>query len=313
MLVDAGFTTHDRGEAEDLVRRVYPGSTLRDCDSPFTFRQRVVGDDASVSVARFEVSSRSELAVEFDGVVGIATASGGDYRAATNDDPVDAAKPFLIRPGTARSWSTHHDLTVVNLDLAALTRSAGAGGGSAGDGARLRMASTAPLTDAAGNYWRHVARHAGSVFSAPALSGYELVRRATIDLVLASAVDAFGLTVETVRSPAGDVVLPGAVRRAVQFIDDHAAEPIGVAELAEASRMSVRGLQLAFRRALDTTPTDYLRRARLSHARTQLTCATLDETTVTDVALEWGFTNTSRFSRAYREAYGESPRQTLER
>jgi len=286
MLVDAGFTTHDRGEAEDLVRRVYPGSTLRDCDSPFTFRQRVVGDDASVSVARFEVSSRSELAVEFDGVVGIATASGGDYRAATNDDPVDAAKPFLIRPGTARSWSTHHDLTVVNLDLAALTRSAGAGDGSARAGARLRMPSTAPLTDAAGNYWRHVARHAGSVF---------------------------GLSVETVRSPAGDVVLPGAVRRAVQFIDDHAAEPIGVAEVAEASRMSVRGLQLAFRRALDTTPTDYLRRARLSHARTQLTCATPDETTVTDVALEWGFTNTSRFSRAYRGAYGESPRQTLER
>ena len=77
--------------------------------------------------------------------------------------------------------------------------------------------------------------------------------------------------------------------------------------------MSVRGVQLAFRRILDTTPTDYLRRSRLSHARAQLIASTTAGTTVADVAREWGFTNASRFSRAYRQAYDESPRSTLER
>jgi AraC-like DNA-binding protein len=311
MLVDARFATHDRDAAQERVQEVYPGSVFRECEAPFTYKQRVVGDSESASIAQFEVSSQSELAVRFDGVVGIAMATGGDYRAASNDELLDTARPFLFRPGIARSWSTHHHVVVVNLDVAALAQHLGADVDAVDP--RLRMPSSGPLTDAAGGYWCHVARHATSVFSTAALSSYALIHKATTDLVLASAADAFGMTVEHVASPAGDVALPSALRRAVRFIEDNAAAPIGIVEIAEASRMSVRGVQLAFRRALDTTPTEYLRRARLSHARDHLVTSTPLETTVTEVARAWGFTNLSRFSTAYRQAYDESPRQTLER
>lgn len=309
MLVDAKFATHDRDEAQELVQRVYPGSAFRECVAPFTYKQRLVGYSDAASIARFEVSSRSELAVRFDGVVGIGMATGGDYRAASNDESLDTAKPFLLRPGIARSWSSDHRLMVVNLDVGALARHVGADP----QGARLVTASSGPLTEAAASYWCHVARHAASVFSTSALSGYALIHKATTDLVLASAVDAFGMTVEQVGSPACDAALPTAVRRAAQFIEDNAAAPIGIVEIAEAARMSVRGVQLVFRRALDTTPTEYLRRARLRHAREHLARSTPAETTVTEVARVWGFTNLSRFSTAYRQAYDESPRQTLER
>lgn len=309
MLVDARFATHDRDAAQERVQDVYPGSVFRECVTPFTYKQRVVGDSDAVSIARFEVSSRSELAVRFDGVVGIGMATGGEYRAVSNDDPLDPAKPFLLRPGIARSWSSDHRLMVVNLDLGALARHVGADD----RGARLVTASSGPLSDAAASYWCHVARHAASVFSTSALSGYTLIHKATTDLVLASAVDAFGMTVEQVGSSPGDAALPSAVRRAVQFIEDNAAEPIGIVEIADAARMSVRGVQLVFRRALDTTPTEYLRRARLRRAREHLATSDPAETTVTEVAHAWGFTNLGRFSTAYRQAYDESPRQTLER
>jgi transcriptional regulator GlxA family with amidase domain len=77
--------------------------------------------------------------------------------------------------------------------------------------------------------------------------------------------------------------------------------------------VSVRGLQMAFRKTLDMTPLDYLRRVRLSEAHRELQAATPDATTVTDVSRRWGFTNSSRFAHAYREEFGESPRQTLQR
>lgn len=309
MLVDTEFTTHDRAEADAIVQHVYPGSVFRECATPFTYRQRVVGDDDSVSIARFEVTSRSELAVRFDGVVGIGMATGGNYRASSNDDVLDTAKPFVLRPGLARSWSAHHHLMVVNLDLDALARNAGADA----TGARLRTTSSAPVSGAAQTHWRHVARHAASVFCSPDLRGSTLIRRATSDLVLASAIESFGMTVVHAVSPAGDAALPRAVRRAVEYIEDNAHAPIGLVEIAEASRMSVRGVQSAFRRTLETTPTEYLRRVRLSRARDQLVSSSPAGSTVTAVARAWGFSNLGRFSAAYRRAYGESPRQTLER
>ena len=239
-------------------------------------------------------------------------ATGGNYRATSNDDTLDTSRPFLVRPGLARSWSSHHHLLVVNLDLGALARSADPDLDVAARRAAIRTASSTPTTAAAASYWCHAARQAAGVFSTPALDGYALVRKATVDLVLAAAIDVFGMTLDRPSPPTGDTALPAAVRRAVQFIDDNVAAPIGVVEIAQASRMSVRGVQLAFRRVLDTTPTDYLRRSRLSHARAQLIASTTAGTTVADVAREWGFTNASRFSRAYRQAYDESPRSTLE-
>jgi anti-anti-sigma factor len=101
------------------------------------------------------------------------------------------------------------------------------------------------------------------------------------------------------------------VGRAAAFIEERARDDIGVADIAAAAFVTVRAVQLAFRRYLDTTPLGYLRRIRLERAHQELTEADPDRTTVTAIAADWRFTNASRFSAHYRAAYGIPPTQTL--
>jgi transcriptional regulator GlxA family with amidase domain len=104
---------------------------------------------------------------------------------------------------------------------------------------------------------------------------------------------------------------PATLRRAVAFIDEHAHEDISTADIAAAAYVTIRAVQLAFRRHLNCTPTAYLRRVRLDHAHRQLMAADPQRESVTAVAYRWGFTNLSRFAAAYREAYGILPSHTL--
>jgi AraC-like DNA-binding protein len=107
---------------------------------------------------------------------------------------------------------------------------------------------------------------------------------------------------------------PASVRRAVAFIEANPDLDISVADIARAAHVSVRALQLAFRRHLDTTPLRYLRRVRLDLAHADLQAARPDDgTTVTDVALHWGCADLSRFAADYRAVYAEHPHMTLRR
>ncbi|XXJ62075.1 helix-turn-helix transcriptional regulator [Embleya sp. MST-111070] len=106
-------------------------------------------------------------------------------------------------------------------------------------------------------------------------------------------------------------VAPPAVRRAMELIVCHAAEPLTVEDVAEAVGMSVRALQDGFRLHLETTPVSYLRTVRLDRVRADPTAAEPGTTTVTDVAYRWGFFHPGCLAIAYREQFGEHPSQTL--
>ncbi|MFD7817469.1 helix-turn-helix domain-containing protein [Streptomyces sp. NPDC059785] len=83
---------------------------------------------------------------------------------------------------------------------------------------------------------------------------------------------------------------PATVRRAVAFIDEHAPRDLSVADIAEAAHVSIRTLQCAFRRHLDTTPMNHLRRVRLAHAHADLLAADPASgvtVTVTAIATRW--------------------------
>ena len=98
-----------------------------------------------------------------------------------------------------------------------------------------------------------------------------LIRGQTQRLLAASLLGTFLNTAldALTDSPVGEIE-PTALRRAVAFIDAHAGEGIGIAQIAEAARGGPRGLQQAFRRYRDTTPTQYLHRIRLDHAHREL-------------------------------------------
>lgn len=103
----------------------------------------------------------------------------------------------------------------------------------------------------------------------------------------------------------------GTVERAVAFIEERARDDIGVTEIAAAAFVTIRAVQLAFRRYLGTTPLGYLRQVRLEQAHRQLQSADPRRITVTAVAADWRFTNPSRFTAYYRAVYGVPPSATL--
>ncbi|AHH97038.1 helix-turn-helix domain-containing protein [Kutzneria albida] len=83
---------------------------------------------------------------------------------------------------------------------------------------------------------------------------------------------------------------PRTLRCAIVLIEDHAHLDISAADIAAAAHVTIRALQYAFRRHLDTSPMGYLRQARLRQAHQEL-LATDPGTgvTVTQVAARWGF------------------------
>jgi AraC-like DNA-binding protein len=104
-----------------------------------------------------------------------------------------------------------------------------------------------------------------------------------------------------------------ALHRAVTFINEHAHQDVTIAEIAAAACVTIRAVQLAFRRHLSTTPMEYLRRVRLDHAHRDLMAADPAKVTVADVAHRWGFASTSRFATADRQSFGVAPSHTLRR
>ncbi len=112
--------------------------------------------------------------------------------------------------------------------------------------------------------------------------------------------------------PAGHRSPGRLVRRACALIRDHHGEALTVADVAEALGVSVRTLQVCFRREAQTTPTAYLRACRLDAVHRALRAAE-PGTSVTTVALRHGITHLSRFAGEYRARFGEAPSTTLRR
>lgn len=102
------------------------------------------------------------------------------------------------------------------------------------------------------------------------------------------------------------------VRRAVDVIHTDVYAEKTVTDVAEAVGVSLRSLELGFRKELGCTPVAYMRRVRLQNAHDQLRLARPgDGTTVTDVAIRSGFNHPSRFAAYYRDFYGVVPSETL--
>ena len=75
--------------------------------------------------------------------------------------------------------------------------------------------------------------------------------------------------IEAVNQPTA----PFFVRRVEEFIEEHARDPITLADLTGIAGVSTRALQTSFRRFRNTTPMAHLRAIRLELARTELMSA----------------------------------------
>jgi transcriptional regulator GlxA family with amidase domain len=161
--------------------------------------------------------------------------------------------------------------------------------------------------------WRRTSAYArDTMLDLPDTAATRLVVSSVVRLLVTAALAAFpnnALTEPTIEDRHDGHV--ATLRRAVAFIDDNAHRDITIADIAAAAHVTVRAVQLAFRRHMDTTPMTYLRRVRLDHAHRELTAADPTEQTVTGIAYRWGFPSPSRFAAYYRDVYGVLPGHTL--
>jgi AraC-like DNA-binding protein len=105
---------------------------------------------------------------------------------------------------------------------------------------------------------------------------------------------------------------PRAVRRAEAFIEAHAHEPLTMAEIAAHAGVSLRSLQVGFRRCRGTTLSARMQSLRLARFRAALIAAQ-PGATVAGLAFAAGLGHLGRAAAAYRRRYGETPSETLRR
>lgn len=171
----------------------------------------------------------------------------------------------------------------------------------------LDLESVRPISPRMEQLWTANAAFYRAHILQPEMDGHALIRQEATRALITTAIVAFGL-----HRPADRTAAPSAaVRRARAYIDDNLHRPLTVHDIATAARLSVRGLQHAFRSAYGESPMTYLRASRLSAAHRDLVAATPETDTVAGIAHHWGFLHLGRFAGAYRDAYGESPRATL--
>ena len=95
-----------------------------------------------------------------------------------------------------------------------------------------------------------------------------------------------------------------AVQRMQDYIEENLGNEIHLSDLARTSLFSPWYSYRLFRNYLELTPTEYIRRLRLSRAALRLR----DENChITDIAFELGFGNVDTFTRAFFREFGLNP------
>jgi len=106
--------------------------------------------------------------------------------------------------------------------------------------------------------------------------------------------------------------LPDDVRKVLDYMRLRLEDPIALADLVGYIGVPERTLNEHFRAFVGVSPMQHLRRMRLGKAR-KLLIAAGPTLTVTEVAQRLRFYHAGRFSQQYRQAFGETPSETLKR
>jgi len=94
------------------------------------------------------------------------------------------------------------------------------------------------------------------------------------------------------------------VRKAMAFIHEHYADSISRRDIAQHVSIAEDHLTFCFRQELRRTPIEYLQRFRVNQAKRLLKDS---ERSITEIALDVGFSDSGYFSRIFRRITGMSP------
>ena len=151
-----------------------------------------------------------------------------------------------------------------------------------------------------------------SLEQSPALLTHELMTGQTEQALMTALLLAQPNNYSQKLDRLNQTVAPRDVKRVLDYLHANIAHPVTLAELVAVAGVPGRTLQRHFSETMGCGPMAYLQKLRFQAAREEL-ADPASETTVTETALKWGFSNLGRFSVSYRRLFGESPSETLKR
>ncbi|MEV5000151.1 AraC family transcriptional regulator [Nocardioides sp. LML1-1-1.1] len=309
------FESQDLEETEEFLSAHYApmriGSTTADSSARIS---RVASD--LISVDRVDFAFEMSYDVDPLGRIGlcdVATGTVEDHAPeGATEETFGSGEMFVLAPADRAYAGTINRAryTVTMIDPAVLDEVAT----GQGDGP-VALLDHRPTDAAAAARLRVAIDHFdAAVLGDPVAAGSPLILGHAARYVAAHVLATFATT--AVGEVVGDSrdAHPAALRRAIAFIEDNAADDITPAQIAAAAHVSIRSLQIAFRRHLDTTPMAFVREVRMTRTHRDLTSGTVPGgDSVAEIAGRWGFSHHGHFGQAYRRAYGETPGATLRR
>lgn len=304
------FRSSNVDDVESIWQRFVPSARLQGVD-----RQRFGFDWTSATVpgldvVSYDLTAKAHSSVDLEGQIMACRLASRGAQVASRGRALHADSPWIAAddPAEAR-WDGTARVRAFVLDRDFAQASARQLAGD--DSLVLRFHDASPTSVVAGRQWETGYRYLMTCLTGHSDDGVDIdpliaaeLRRHALMLTLT----AFPSTYADVADRAPQTrAAPVTVRRALTYIDEHAASPITIDDVARAVGISTRGLQYAFRRAMDVTPTEHLRRVRLAGAHEDLRRGA---GSVASIGRRWGFADASRFARYYREEYGVSPRDT---
>jgi AraC-like DNA-binding protein len=310
------FSTADPEVAREFLHHTYGGQLrLGGTHSRATVIAVVHTNAGSFAVSDVWLPADLTFGVTGGGTVIVSAVTEGTVQAARNGrtDWYQRGDVFLGNFPQSSYTAHTHDLRAHHVILPlALFRAVADAEPTLSGAPRFLSPHHAP--PAARARWRNASSYVDGLLADPETSASPLIVNSAARLLAATALAVFPNTVtaDPVPQDRSDASTP-TLRRAVSFIEEHADRDIGIADIAGAAYVTIRAVQLAFRRHLGTTPLAYLRRVRLDRAHRQLLAADPARESVSAVAYRWGFASPSRFADYYRRVYGVQPSYTLRR
>ncbi|WP_435173135.1 AraC family transcriptional regulator [Actinacidiphila sp. bgisy145] len=315
------YETHDLAVAEVEIRRfMAPGRLrVRPGDHEDVAASAFYADTGSVGIGRMSYGADVVVDRPTDSRhLGIAIPLSGRMRVWRGGEAADAPageSVVVIAPDgrSVTEWSADCDALMLRVTTSSLARAARALTGDRTTGRPPRFVhQVLPLE-------RGYVVHSAARLLAETFGRYDdvaAVPHGLLQQLSEHALSAVLLGLEHDLSapakPSYRAAPSKAVRSAVRLIEDEESAVFNVGELARHLGLTVRALELGFRRAFDETPHQYMRRIRLERAHRELLAAdAADGTTVTAIATRWGFFHTGRFATSYRAAYGVMPSDNL--
>jgi len=138
------------------------------------------------------------------------------------------------------------------------------------------------------------------------------IQRTYAQLIISNLLELHNHNYVEMMQQQGENMMCPQVRAAIDYIQSNLQKNISLAELANHCSVSARTLQRSFLKYVDTSPTVYVRNAKLDAIQCELQSMNdIENGCIKRVLLDYGIVDFGRFAQYYRTRFGCTPRETI--